>query len=256
MVKCSLCEKSHDLDHCNSFLQFNLQERNKWLFHNKLCYGCLSAISVNHNARNCKNRMECKVCKKGHPTSLHGYKAEKSKATQLDGNSSEESKVNVNWETANTKSDVISMYVVHVLAQHKISNCIVKTYAMLDNCSQATFMRNKLLGALGWRGRKTFITAKTINGEVTKLFEVLDGITVAQASNENEEKVWAQLPNTYKQDDDNREIATTEKLKKLKYLDKLKLKLVMGKFTYWRELHSCFRTKGANFLSKYGPLCV
>ena len=70
VVKCSLCEGNHDLDDCNSFLQFDLQERGKWLFHNKLCYGCLSAISVNHNA---KNRKECKVCKERYATSLHGY---------------------------------------------------------------------------------------------------------------------------------------------------------------------------------------
>ena len=44
VVKCSLCEGNHDLDDCNSFLQFDLQERSKWLFHNKLCYGCLNAI--------------------------------------------------------------------------------------------------------------------------------------------------------------------------------------------------------------------
>ena len=37
---------------------------------------------VNHNARNCKNRKECKVCKKQHPTSLHDCKAEKSKTKQ------------------------------------------------------------------------------------------------------------------------------------------------------------------------------
>ena len=42
VVKCSLCEGNHDLHDCNSFLQFDLQERSKCLFHNKLCYGCLS----------------------------------------------------------------------------------------------------------------------------------------------------------------------------------------------------------------------
>ena len=115
MVKCSLCEGNHDLDDCNSFLQFDLQERSKWLFHNKLCYCCLSAISVNHNARNCNNRNEYKVCKNRHPTSLHGYKAEKSEVKQPDVNSSEESKINTNHTTANTKSDVISMCVVPVL---------------------------------------------------------------------------------------------------------------------------------------------
>ena len=156
---------------------------------------------------------------------MHGYKAGKSKAKQPNGNSSEESKVNVNCAIANTKSDVISMCVVPVLVWYKLSNCIVKTYGMLDNCSQATFMRNKLLGALGLHGRKTSIIVKTMNGEVTKSSEVLDGIEVAQASNESEVKVWVQLPSTYTQEvlpGDNREIATGEKLKKWKYLDKLK----------------------------------
>ena len=223
-VKCSLREGNHNLDDCNSFLQFDLQKRSKWLFHNKLCYGCLSAISVNHNGRNCKNRKECKVCQKRHPTSLHGYEAEKSKAKQQDGNSSKESKVNVNCATANTKS-LISMCVVPVLVRHKLSNYIVKTYAMLDGCSQATFMQNKLLGALSLHGRKTSITVKTMNGEVTKSSEVLDGIEVAEASNESQETVlYNYLAHTYKKDlpVDNREIATAKKIKKLKYLDTLK----------------------------------
>ena len=88
VVKCSLCEGNLNLDDCNSFLQFDIQKRSKWFFHNKLCSGCLSAIFVSHNARNFKNRKECKVCKKRHPTSLHGYKVEKSKSKQPDGNSS------------------------------------------------------------------------------------------------------------------------------------------------------------------------
>ena len=74
------------------------------------------------------------------------FKAEKSNVKQPDGLSSEESKVNVNCATANTKSDVISMCVVPVLIRHKLSNCIAKTYSMLDYYSQATFMQNKLLG--------------------------------------------------------------------------------------------------------------
>ena len=44
----------------------------------------------------------------------------------------------------NTKSDAISMCVVPALVRYKLSNCIVETYAMLDNCSQATFIRNEL----------------------------------------------------------------------------------------------------------------
>ena len=56
-----------------------------------------------------------------------------------------------------------------------------------------------------------------MNVEVTKSSEVLDGIEVAQASNESEEKILVQLPSTYIQEDllvDNREIVTAKKLKK------------------------------------------
>ena len=52
-----------------------------------------------------------------------------------------------------------------------------------------------------------------MNGEEKKSSEVLDGIEVAQASNESEEKVWIQLLSTYTQEDlpvDDREIATAE----------------------------------------------
>ena len=150
VVKCCLCEGYDDLDDCNSFLQFDLEERRKWLFHNNLCYVFLSVISVNHNARNCKHRKECKVCKKRHPASLHGYKAEKSKVKQPGDNSSEESKVNVNCATANTKSDVSSMCLVPLLVRHKLSNCIVETFVLPNNCSQATFTRNKFLDLAGY----------------------------------------------------------------------------------------------------------
>ena len=111
MVKCSLYERNHDLDDCKSFLQFDLRVSVCFI---TLFFGCLSAISVNHNATNCKDIKECKVCKKRNSTSLHGYKAEKSKVKQPDGNSSDESKINVNCATANTRSEVITMYVVPV----------------------------------------------------------------------------------------------------------------------------------------------
>ena len=67
---------------------------------------------------------------------------------------------------------------------------------------------------------------KTMNGEMAKPSELLNGIEAELASNEREEKqVLVKLPSTYTQEDlivNNREIATADKLKKWKYLDKLK----------------------------------
>ena len=76
-MKCPLCDDKHDLDECKSFKEKGLQERSSLLFEHKLRYGCFSPISANHNARNCKERKECKFFRKKRPTSLHGSKTEK-----------------------------------------------------------------------------------------------------------------------------------------------------------------------------------
>ena len=68
---CPLCDGKHDLDECKSFKEIILQERSRFLFEQKLCYGCFSPIYASRNARNYKKRKESKVCTKRHPTSLH-----------------------------------------------------------------------------------------------------------------------------------------------------------------------------------------
>ena len=47
--------------------------------------------------------------------------------------------------TVNMSLEVISMFVVPVMVRHKLSNCLVKTYAMLDTYIQATFAKENLL---------------------------------------------------------------------------------------------------------------
>ena len=122
-------------------------------------------------------------------------------------------------------SEVISMCVVPVMVRHKLSNRVVKTYFMLDTCSQATFVKENLLNDLGIQGRKTSITVKTMNGEVTKSSEALEDLEVVQASNGKAEKVWVKLPCTYTQEDlpvDSNDVATINKIKRWGYLGKIK----------------------------------
>ena len=117
------------------------------------------------------------------------------------------------------------MCVVPVIVRHKFSNRMIKTYAMFDTCSQATFAKMNLLSNLGIQGRKTSITVKTMNGEITKASEVIEDLEVTEASNKNEEKIWLKLPRTFTQEDlpvDSNEVATADKLAKWKYLDGIK----------------------------------
>ena len=78
---CQLCQKSHDLDDCSDYKKNSVEERSKFLFQKKLCYGCYTPISPEHNARICKQRRVCDICREKHPTGLHGYKASKKNRT-------------------------------------------------------------------------------------------------------------------------------------------------------------------------------
>ena len=61
-------------------------------------------------------------------------------------------------------NQVISMCVVPVDIRHKKSNIVVRTLAMLDNCSQGIFVKTELLEKLEVEGTNTSVTIKTLNG--------------------------------------------------------------------------------------------
>ena len=68
---------------------------------------------------------------------------------------------------------------------------------MRDTCRQVTFRKENLLSDLGVQGRKTSITVKTMNGEVTKSSGALEDLKVGQASNGKAGRAHVTLPCTY-----------------------------------------------------------
>ena len=75
--KCTACDKHHDLETCQLYLTKPTEERGKFLFKNKLCYGCVNTISKNRTAKTWKKRRSFKVCNEKYLTTLHGMKVEK-----------------------------------------------------------------------------------------------------------------------------------------------------------------------------------
>ena len=127
---------------------------------------------------------------------MHGFKTEEPKEKLENGPEEKDNEQkDIHYATVNMSSEVISMCVVPVMVRHKLSNHIVKTYAMLDTCSQATFAKENLISDLGIQWRKTSITVKNMNEEVTKLSQALEDLEVAQA-NGKAERVWVKLPCT------------------------------------------------------------
>ena len=52
--ECQICGDGHDADDCSIFNGQTVEERSKTLARKKLCYGCYTPITADHNARTCK----------------------------------------------------------------------------------------------------------------------------------------------------------------------------------------------------------
>ena len=139
----------------------------------------MDVFSKDHSARNCKQQGSCKICKEKHATGLYGFKPKKEEVKQDSGNDGNKQITTTctgvqSLSCASTKfrSDVISMCVVPVQIYHPGSNKVFDTDAMLDNCTQGTFVKQEIIEALGITGIDTRLTVKTRNGEISQMTTV------------------------------------------------------------------------------------
>ena len=70
---CVACQRKHPLDKCESIMEKPLNERIKILRKRKLCFGCLKPMTKDCNAKNCQQRLSCRICAACHRTILHSY---------------------------------------------------------------------------------------------------------------------------------------------------------------------------------------
>ena len=199
-----------------------MEDRNKTLYKKKLCYGCLSNISKEHNTKSCANRRVGKVCSRRHPTVFYGLKIQKhnKKGNNEDTDTKEDKPEEVKCASTNTGSDFISMCIVPVQIASTNTSKKVHTYALLDSCSQGTFILGQLANDLGISGRKASLTIKTLNWEFTSNSTAIEGLKVARISEDNCE--WLPLPRAFTRPDlpvGNDDITKLSHLRKWKYLE-------------------------------------
>ena len=218
---CVACNEDHPLDSCKTFMKKTLKERTKLLANKKLCYGCYQPMTSNHNAKNCKQRLLCRICKEYHPTGMHGYvkKASEEYTEYKDG-----TKDSVKCASVIGKLDieVLSMCVVSVWVSHRNSRKMVKAYTMLDNCNQGSFIKDEIIEDLGMSGRKLKQSLKTLTGEKSEDTEAVDGLIISAIDCKKGRPVeWIELSKAYsrnclpvKRD----EMATTIKIERWEYL--------------------------------------
>ena len=125
VVKCQFCMAEHDLDDCASFKEKTAREKKDFLFKAKMCFTCYGS---DHRADSCKEKRTCNVCGKGHPTGLH----------------------DVTFKVSAVKQGGSGMCIVPIRLRHNDwENKELEIYAMLDECSDGTFIHEDLLCHFG-----------------------------------------------------------------------------------------------------------
>ena len=152
------------------------------------------------------------MCKERHLTTLHRLKVEKWNTSDKDNHDHKQKSEQDGKDTPSVKtfqcnstyasSGMVSMCVVPVRVSHKQPNIVIKTYALLDSCSQGTFVTEEVLREMNLKGKGTTITMKTLNGEVTENSKVIEGLEVYNSSDLGQEFVkWLMPPKFYNRKD-------------------------------------------------------
>ena len=141
-------------------------------------------MTENHNARSCKQRLVCRECFELHPTGMYDYMKRKTNEDHDNIQPRESGTDTIKCASVNGKlhAQVISMCIVAVWVGHKSSNKMVKTYAMLDNCSQGSFIKEAITEELGITGRKLKLSLKTLTGEKSEELAAVNGLIVSGIS--------------------------------------------------------------------------
>ena len=135
--KCPLCGVQHDLDECSTFTEKTARDKKSFLFKAKMCFCC---YGKDHLASKCNAKRICKTCGEAHPTGLHG----------------------VSFKVSAVGS---GMCIVPVRLKHKTwKDKEIEVYAMLDECSEGTFISESLLDELeDVKKRNASVFVETVN---------------------------------------------------------------------------------------------
>ena len=159
---CPFYSARHDIERCDEIKKLQVNESSKVFFKRELCYACCQHIGDGHNSKTCTKRRKCRDCHGKYPTILHDLQLKKKGKSKLEKEiRKKEADIadSTGLTCASTKmKQVIRMFMVAVKVRSKISNTEVRTWVMLDNCSQGSFVKKTLLEELKVEGKSTTLS--------------------------------------------------------------------------------------------------
>ena len=162
---CLFCKASHDIDTCDKFVSLPLTERRNFVQAKRLCWGCLKWGHVN---KDCRGKKPCKICNGPDPTSLNDqtWKPPPKQETPNQNTS-----VSHRVEVCNMKGfnhGTSHSLIIPVWLHHQDNpKGKVKVYALVDEQSDACFIKESTLTALGVDGPEVNLELSTVLGQKT-----------------------------------------------------------------------------------------
>ena len=169
---CVYCKGNHWLNECDKFGNIQYEDRVKFVYDNRRCFGCLR---FGHMKSKCFNVEECKKCSLAHPTVLH-------KEVKNSSN-------NVN----EMEKDCCTLAIVPVQIRRKNSPYAKTILAFLDPGSTVSFISNKVMNELGCTGLKKRMDLSTMGDVHTMHSYVIKNLEIMNVEGDN----VIQLPSVY-----------------------------------------------------------
>ena len=195
-LQCPLCRSPHDLDTCEQFLKMSLADRIELAKSKALCLGCLK---WGHMKKNCRRRKVCKNCKGFHPTSLHSDFTKPPDQDKPSNTLREEEAEATSNRVKVCDRKMVSPACAHSLIVpvwlHHDKNPQTKTlvYALLDEQSDACFIREDVLRTLDVKGPEVELKLSTVLAEEVVTCQKIEGLVVRGYKEEHD----ISLPRTY-----------------------------------------------------------
>ena len=199
---CVFCKGMHELEICEKFVQIPLEKKREFIIANRLCWGCLR---WGHIISKCHKKKTCKTCNGVHPTALHGDKREtkgKEEPPSRDGAGIVGTKTNDETISNHGKvrrtgdeslsachSLIVPVWLYHqTKPEHKIM-----VYALLDEQSDACFIKDSMLEALEVSGPNVQLQLSTVLAKEVIESQKITGL-ICRGVNET---IEIPMPRTY-----------------------------------------------------------
>ena len=161
---CVLCKKPYELDVCESFLKLSLPERRNTVQTKDLCRGCLK---WGHLHRECRKKKSCKTRNDMHYSPLHDNSAKQTYQALHENRTTISNRVEVcnmkGHRSCGTHSLIIPVWLHH---EDTPGNTIM-VYALLDDQSDACFIKETTLNKLNVNGPEVSLKLSTVLAQDT-----------------------------------------------------------------------------------------